>query len=218
MRDLGLEAMQAHNHALALEASQLLSRHWDTEVAAPPSLIGTMATVAMPASLGGSREDGGRLRDTLLLEDIHRGAYRRSQQPPVGAHFRPSLQRDRRIRTARGRCCGTELTGPLTVVAICSQWVDYGPRIKHALTIYLIFRLDATALSAPKGAGPAGPSRRTGPGSDSETGTGTGSPIRCDSHVTPTTRSGCSCIWACGAASRRRSTRSPNAMRSRRTT
>jgi len=69
MRDLGLQAMQDHNHALVLEAAELLSRHWRSERAAVPALTGTMATVALPEGLGGTPEEGARLRDALLSED-----------------------------------------------------------------------------------------------------------------------------------------------------
>lgn len=69
MREIGVEAMQAHNHALAWEAARLLSERWGTELGMPEEMVGSMATIQLPERLGSSSEDADRLRDALLFED-----------------------------------------------------------------------------------------------------------------------------------------------------
>lgn len=65
----GVEAIAGYNHGLALQAARHVSSRWDTPFDTPDELIGTMATVTLPASLGSTREDAARLRDALLFED-----------------------------------------------------------------------------------------------------------------------------------------------------
>ncbi len=69
MERLGLEAMQAHNHALVLEAARMLSDRWGTGFEADPAMIGTMASVALPDSLSGDEATADALRDALWFED-----------------------------------------------------------------------------------------------------------------------------------------------------
>ncbi|MBI1730101.1 aminotransferase class V-fold PLP-dependent enzyme [Candidatus Acetothermia bacterium] len=69
MQDLGVEAVRAYNHKLAWDAAQLLSESWGTEMPAGQEMIGVMATVPLPESLGKSKEDAQILRDKLLFED-----------------------------------------------------------------------------------------------------------------------------------------------------
>lgn len=69
MRELGFEAVRAYNHKLAWEAARMLSGRWDTTFEEPEAMIGAMATVPLPASLGSTKEDAGRLKDALLFED-----------------------------------------------------------------------------------------------------------------------------------------------------
>ncbi len=69
LREVGIEAVFTHNHALAWHAAQRLAARFDTELPAPESMIGTMATVALPAAAGSTREEAMRLRDALLFED-----------------------------------------------------------------------------------------------------------------------------------------------------
>jgi len=69
LRELGFEAVCAHNHALALSAARLLAARWGTALASPESMIATMATVPLPARFGTTREEAARLRDALLFED-----------------------------------------------------------------------------------------------------------------------------------------------------
>ncbi|HEX4955304.1 MAG TPA: aminotransferase class V-fold PLP-dependent enzyme [Thermoanaerobaculia bacterium] len=69
MRELGVEAVRAYNHRLAWEGAQLLAERWGSSFETPETMIGTMATVALPARLGGTREEANRLRDALLFAD-----------------------------------------------------------------------------------------------------------------------------------------------------
>jgi len=69
MRELGMEAMRAHNHGVAWEAARILSRRWNTPYELPEDMVGTMATVPLPDRLGSSSEDAARIRDALLFRD-----------------------------------------------------------------------------------------------------------------------------------------------------
>ena len=69
LRELGAEAVRAYNHGLAWSAAQLLAARWGTKLEVPESMIGTMATVPLPARLGDQDADAARLRDALLFED-----------------------------------------------------------------------------------------------------------------------------------------------------
>ncbi len=66
---LGVAAMRAHNHRLAWTSAQQLSERWGQKWTTPESMIGCMATIALPARLGPA--DAARaqqLRDALLFE------------------------------------------------------------------------------------------------------------------------------------------------------
>lgn len=65
----GLAAIQAWNHDLAWTGARMLAGRWGTPFDTPEPLVGSMATVMLPASLGATREDAARLRDALLFED-----------------------------------------------------------------------------------------------------------------------------------------------------
>ena len=69
MREVGVDAVRAWNHALAWQAGEILTRSWGTRLETPEAMVGTMVTVPLPASLGGSAEDAAQLRDALLFED-----------------------------------------------------------------------------------------------------------------------------------------------------
>ena len=69
MRELGVREVQAWNHDLAWEAGRWLCAQWHTELGVRASDTGTMITVPLPASCGGTRETANRLRDALLFED-----------------------------------------------------------------------------------------------------------------------------------------------------
>ena len=65
----GVDAVHLHNHGLAWRAARFLADRWETEFATPERMIGTMATVPLPARLGSTRDDAQRLRDALLFDD-----------------------------------------------------------------------------------------------------------------------------------------------------
>jgi isopenicillin-N epimerase len=64
-----VEAVRRYNHDLAWQGAQRLSERWKTPFVTPESLIGTMATVALPERAGSTREEAILLRDALLFED-----------------------------------------------------------------------------------------------------------------------------------------------------
>ena len=69
MRELGVDAVRAYDHALAWQAARWLCERWGTRLETPESMIGTMAALPLPARAGATREDGVRLKDALLYED-----------------------------------------------------------------------------------------------------------------------------------------------------
>jgi isopenicillin-N epimerase len=68
MHELGVDAVRQHNHALAWDGARYLAGAWRTPFVTPEALVGTMATVMMPDSLGTSAEDAARVRDALLFD------------------------------------------------------------------------------------------------------------------------------------------------------
>jgi isopenicillin-N epimerase len=69
MRELGVEAVRAHNHRLVWEAARMLSERWGTKLGMDEAMVGAMATLPLPERLGSTKEDAARLRDALLFED-----------------------------------------------------------------------------------------------------------------------------------------------------
>lgn len=69
MRDLGLEAMRAWNHALAWESAVALASRWDVELPQAEAMVGTMVAIPLPERFGTTVADGQRLKDALLYED-----------------------------------------------------------------------------------------------------------------------------------------------------
>jgi len=69
MEDLGADAVRAYNHALAWNGARVLAERWGTEFVTPETMIGTMATIVLPASLGSTADDAAQLRHRLLFED-----------------------------------------------------------------------------------------------------------------------------------------------------
>jgi isopenicillin-N epimerase len=69
MRDLGLDALRAYNHAFVWNAALTLCERWDTELVAPESLIGCMLALPLPRRMGETAEDATRLKDALLYEE-----------------------------------------------------------------------------------------------------------------------------------------------------
>ena len=69
MQELGVQAVQRYNHALAWDGAHHLATRWGTEFLAPESMVGTLATVELPPSAGTTEEEAAALRDRLLFED-----------------------------------------------------------------------------------------------------------------------------------------------------
>jgi isopenicillin-N epimerase len=69
MRELGTDSVRRWNHGLAWQAGQYLCAQWGTPPGVDENATGTMITVPLPASLGGTRDEAARLRDALLFED-----------------------------------------------------------------------------------------------------------------------------------------------------
>jgi isopenicillin-N epimerase len=75
----GLDAIRAYNHALAWNGAHRLAERWGTEFDTPEALVGSMATVILPETLGTTRDEALALRDALLFEDgieVQMHAYR----------------------------------------------------------------------------------------------------------------------------------------------
>jgi isopenicillin-N epimerase len=105
----GTSAIQAYNHGLALEAARHVSARWDTAFDTPDAMIGTMATVTLPASLGSTREDAQRLRDALLFDDgleipVH--AYRGQLRARISAQVYNDMEDIERLAAAVRRRLG----------------------------------------------------------------------------------------------------------------
>lgn len=64
----GVELMR-HNHDTVWRAARRLSDRWGTVFATPESMIGPMATIALPPSLGTTKSDADALRRSLLVDD-----------------------------------------------------------------------------------------------------------------------------------------------------
>jgi len=65
----GLAAIHAYTHDLAWRGAHYLAQRWGTAFETPRALVGSMATVMLPASAGSTREHAASLRDALLFED-----------------------------------------------------------------------------------------------------------------------------------------------------
>jgi len=65
----GIEAIQMHNHALAMAAGRRLASTFGTECGAPESMSGSMVTVRLPGAYGQGFETAEALRHRLLRED-----------------------------------------------------------------------------------------------------------------------------------------------------
>jgi isopenicillin-N epimerase len=69
MAELGVEAIMRYNHELAWRGAHRLAEIFESDFLTPESMIGTMATVALPQDLGSTTEEGTALRETLLFDD-----------------------------------------------------------------------------------------------------------------------------------------------------
>jgi isopenicillin-N epimerase len=62
---LGPELVRARNHALAVEAGQMVAKAWGTEIGGPPELLGTMATIRLPVQPEATLANAARVHDWL---------------------------------------------------------------------------------------------------------------------------------------------------------
>ena len=69
LRDLGLEAMRAWNHALAWESARELAAHWGTSIPAPEGMYGSMVTLPLAERFGAEPKRIEALRSDLLYGD-----------------------------------------------------------------------------------------------------------------------------------------------------
>lgn len=69
LMDGGWEAIRTRNHALALWAREMLSAEFETELPAPESMIGTMASVVLPKGLADNVAKRGKSLYATLQED-----------------------------------------------------------------------------------------------------------------------------------------------------
>jgi isopenicillin-N epimerase len=79
LREWGLEAIHAYNHALAWAGAQRLAQRWGTEFDVPEAMIASMATVPLPEVAGSTPGEAQALRDALFFEDdieVQMHAYR----------------------------------------------------------------------------------------------------------------------------------------------
>jgi isopenicillin-N epimerase len=69
MKKIGLDAIRAHNHALAWNGAQQLAETWQTRIPGDESWYGSMVTVPLPEAMGASAMEASALRDALHYED-----------------------------------------------------------------------------------------------------------------------------------------------------
>jgi isopenicillin-N epimerase len=69
MDEVGVADVQAWNHRLAVDGARALCERWGTSLPVDESWIGSMVTIPLPESLGGTVEEAARLRDELLYKE-----------------------------------------------------------------------------------------------------------------------------------------------------
>jgi isopenicillin-N epimerase len=103
MQEFGVAAVRQYNHALAWSGARLLAERWGSAFVTPESMIGTMATVALPASQGSTADDAMRLRHRLLVEDqieVQVHAYRDRLHARISAQIYNHLDEIERLAAA----------------------------------------------------------------------------------------------------------------------
>jgi len=79
LREWDFGACVQYMHALAGEATAILTDRWRTAFEIPQQMIGAMVTVPLPPQAGSTDDDAARLRLALLIEDrieVHLHAWR----------------------------------------------------------------------------------------------------------------------------------------------
>jgi isopenicillin-N epimerase len=69
MRELGVDDVLAHNHALAWRAAQALRDRIGATPCGPESMVGSMVTVVLPERFGTTSQQASALRDRLWFSD-----------------------------------------------------------------------------------------------------------------------------------------------------
>jgi isopenicillin-N epimerase len=103
MEEFGGPAIRDYNHALAWDGAKLLADRWGSEFVTPESMIGTMATVVLPAAMGSTAEGAMHLRDRLLFEDqieVALHAYRGRLHARISAQIYNDLDDVERLAAA----------------------------------------------------------------------------------------------------------------------
>jgi isopenicillin-N epimerase len=103
MQELGVAAVRDYNHGLAWNGAGLLADRWGADFVTPEALIGTMATVALPGSLGRTPEEAIRLRHRLLFEDqieVQVHAYRDRLHARISGQIYNDLDEIERLAAA----------------------------------------------------------------------------------------------------------------------
>jgi len=106
MEEFGTAAVREYNHSLAWQGAKLLAERWESEFVTPESMIGTMATVPLPASMGSTADAAIELRTRLLFEDrieVQVHAYRGRLHARISAQIYNDLSDVERLSAAVGR-------------------------------------------------------------------------------------------------------------------
>ncbi len=69
LHEWGFNACVEYMHGLAWEAAHIVTERWGTRFDIPREMVGSMATVPLPETLGTTDDDATRLRLALLVED-----------------------------------------------------------------------------------------------------------------------------------------------------
>src|SRR5690606_22312462 len=103
MEELGGPVVRKYTHALAWDGARLLAERWGTEFVTPESMIGTMATVPLPASMGSTADDATRVRHRLLVEEqieVQVHAFRDRLHARISAEIYNQLDEIERLAVA----------------------------------------------------------------------------------------------------------------------
>ena len=106
MRELGAAAVQRYNHALAWAGARKLAERWNVPLETPESLIGTMATVVLPESVGHTADESLNVRDRLLFEhriEVQLHSFRDRLHARISAQLYNTMEDIERLAEAVSR-------------------------------------------------------------------------------------------------------------------
>ena len=106
MRELGVAAVQRYNHALAWAGARKLAERWNVPLETPESLIGTMATVVLPESVGHTADESLNVRDRLLFEhgiEVQLHSFRDRLHARISAQLYNTMEDIERLAEAVSR-------------------------------------------------------------------------------------------------------------------